>query len=614
MRFQPTLLVLLTVLLSLRSAAQSNATLVTSYTMEACGLNYTQASVRLNQRSFAFNPPTGATQPATLVLGNLPVCAVVLKAFLYAGTSGNGATFTASLTNPQQQSAAVPMTVIGADVDICWSFPGTYAYRADVTPLVTGNGSYILSGLPTSSVVTASGSDTDGATLFVVYQDPAQGYTGGIVLADGCKATPNNSPVYSSVTVSGFSVCGTPTLTEHFMVLADLQQLGNTLIGFNAPGSSSAAINYNKAFNTDKVWDFVSGQVSAFTAGQTSAIYGNYNLGGDCLAMILAGGYYRSGCLQCQAASGVASPTIALTSTSVVACAADVTVNVSGGLAPYSYTWTGGVSTTSVASGLPSGQYDIAVSGLAGCGSGTISIELITDAPPAVVNHPSVCPNQTVAVYAAGGTAYTWVGPGGFSSVQQNITVTGSSQAGVSAYSVTVYGSNSCSSAAVALVTTLANPTLVAAASKTLICPGESSTLTPGGAQTYSWLPAGLGTGPLAIVVTPTASTAYTLQGNSASGCFGKTSVTVEVGECTGIVEQQTTLGFAVYPNPATDAITITATRKMDMIVVDGQGCCVRRIGIPESHAAVRLEGLLPGIYYLVEVGKAGGSKVIITH
>lgn len=589
--------------------AQNVGTLTTTYTMEACGLNYTQGSVRLNKRAFVFSPQTGVTQPATITISTLPVCAVILKAYLYVGASGNGAPFTSTLTNPAQNTASFPMTVVGSDVDICWGFAGTYAYRADVTSIVNGNGSYVLSGCPTSTTPGLGVSDTDGATLFIIFQDPAQGYTGGIVLADGCKST-LNTPVYSSVTISGFSVCGTPTVSEHFMIMADLQQLGSTLVSFNAPSSASTSANYNKNLNTDKVWDFVSApNIGPLTAGQSSANYGTYNFGSDCFAMMVVGSYYRTNCLQCVQGS-VASPVITLTAVATVSCAADVTVNVSGGLAPYSYTWTGGVSTTSVASGIGSGQYNIIVNGSFGCGSATTSIEVITDAPPIMVNNATVCPGQTTSLTVYGGATCVWSGPGNFNSTSQTIPVTGANSAGTAAYGVTVTGANGCTASAMPIVTTVNGPTVTITASSTLICKGQTVTLTPMGAQNYTWIPSLSGTG--TVAVTPSATTIYSLQGSNAAGCSNSGTRLISVNECTGLYE--TTVGtndLSVFPNPGSGDVTMRATTPKVLRLTDALGRLISIIELSDTNNySLEVKGLSPGVYFLT--GQGPGIKLVV--
>src|ERR1041385_2080765 len=133
----------------------ANGSIATSYTLTKCGLNFTYASNPLYKRPFQFQ--VGLNQPAAFNIQGIPTCVVIEKAFLYAGLSGNGIPITATITNPASTTNSFPMSIIGQDADKCWGYAGSYAYRADVTSIISGNGNYLISGLPTNPPV--SGND-----------------------------------------------------------------------------------------------------------------------------------------------------------------------------------------------------------------------------------------------------------------------------------------------------------------------------------------------------------------------------------------------------------------------------------------------------------------------
>lgn len=583
------------------SVFSQNGSLATSYTLDACGLDFVQGSVRLNQRPFGFSPSTGASQPASINITGIPNCATILKAFLYVGTSGNGVAITASITNPALTTAAFPMTVAGNDIDVCWLFAGTYTYRADVTSIVSGNGTYTLSGIPTSAAASLNSNDADGATLFIIYQDPFQSYTGSIILADGCHAVTPSGPQYASNTITGFSVCATPTLTQNFMIIADLQQLGNTIINFNTAINSSTTPNYNKTPASDQVWDFINAPVGPAFAGQTSANYGMYNYAGDCVSMVLVGMYYRTNCLGC-----VASPintVITLNAVSTPSCQSSATVNVSGGLAPYSYVWTGTNQTASVVTGLSAGMYTVNVSGFGGCGTGSVTIEVLTLLPLAFASSATVCPGQSAILNASGGSSFSWNGPLGFASSAQSITVTAGTSTGTTVYNVLVTSPASCTGTATGILTTVDNPNVQIIATKTLICLGGTSTLTPSGAQTYTWLASSLSqTQP--IVVTPTASTIYSLQGMDANGCMNATTLLVNVSECTGMDEVSIHgIKVMVSPNPSSGSFTVSTLQNVKLLLVNALGQRIETIELSaENHHQQRIYDLDIGVYYIVPI------------
>lgn len=373
------------------------ASIATSYTMSACGLNYTQVSKPLFQRTIPPYPQS-PTQPVTYNVSGLPPCSTILKAFLYTGVLGSAATsITSTITNPSNITSSYSMTLVGGDLDLCWYYTGSFTYRADVTSAISGNGNYQISGIPVSG--NGINDDAEGATLFIIYSDPSQAYTGNIVIADGCQAN-----LYSACSsqITGFTVCGTPTLTEHFMLLADMQGDANAEFVFNSPLPTP---NHTVLPTNQNIWDFATGPgVPAFT-GQNSAEYGIVTVGsvGDCIGMMMAGMYYRSDCFTCTPTNGLAVSAVASTTT----CPATVTANVIGGIGPYTYSWTPGVQTTSAVS-LGSGNYTVSVTSPAGC-SGSTAITVVAPAPTlSVTKPPLICKGSSIKLIAGAAASYSW--------------------------------------------------------------------------------------------------------------------------------------------------------------------------------------------------------------
>src|ERR1700756_2529249 len=163
------------------SVQNGNQSINVSYSITSCGLNYTAGSVVLEQRTGnnnGYNAPVGKVQPAAISISGIPSGSVILKAFLYTSLLSNTNTsVTLNLENPAGTSASYSMTMVGQDASPCWetvSYQYAYTYRADVTSVVTGNGTYNVSGLP---VYPNSGyNDVEGASLIIIYTDPSSGY------------------------------------------------------------------------------------------------------------------------------------------------------------------------------------------------------------------------------------------------------------------------------------------------------------------------------------------------------------------------------------------------------------------------------------------------------
>lgn len=142
-------------------------------------------------------------------------------------------------------------------------------------------------------------------------------------------------------------------------------------------------------------------------------------------------------------------------------------------------------------------------------------------------------------------------------------------------------------------------PTVSATTSNTLICAGNSATLTANGATTYSW---SSGSTASTSVVSPTTTTTYTVVGYN-GGC-GSTPVFVmqSVSPCTGIDNMYANYnGVDVYPNPAVAAINISLTDINNSPVVeimDALGKQVAVIEIKSNVTSIDLHDAKAGMYY----------------
>ncbi|MBK8366505.1 MAG: hypothetical protein IPL10_03530 [Bacteroidetes bacterium] len=99
-------------------------------------------------------------------------------------------------------------------------------------------------------------------------------------------------------------------------------------------------------------------------------------------------------------------------------------------------------------------------------------------------------------------------------------------------YTVTGTDLNGCENTAVTSVTVNALPSIMATTNNTLLCTGETATLSVMGANTYTWSTT---ENTSDIVVSPTVQTTYTVDGTDANGCSNTTTITQDVSLCTGV-------------------------------------------------------------------------------
>ena len=129
-----------------------------------------------------FAPPTATT--GTIRLAGIPAGATIRHAYLYWIINGTELDTTVVL-----DGTTVTGTVIGTAGNTCWdprpdvdvSDQPNVTYRADVAAIVDGNGDYVVSGLPQHQAQR----DAQGASILVVYQDPASDADTIVRLNDG---------------------------------------------------------------------------------------------------------------------------------------------------------------------------------------------------------------------------------------------------------------------------------------------------------------------------------------------------------------------------------------------------------------------------------------------
>jgi gliding motility-associated-like protein len=537
-----------------------NASLGVTYNNTACGLNYTGGSVVIQQRSGSAgitSPPMGSAQPATINISGIPVCANILKAYLYADASGNGVAINASVTNPSGGNASYPMAIIGTDVDKCWSslgYSSTYSYRADVTASVTGNGNYAISGLP---VYPAPGpNDVDGATLLIIYSDPAATYNGTLIIEDGAAVSIGSG---LSGTISGYSAaCANSNNASWFTIVADLQGISQTDITINGSLNSFAAAS-------DLWWNYITNPTT-ITAGQTSSAYSFVN-SGDCFNVEAIGFYYQTSCTVCTPAGS-----LTVTANPTSSCAGNsATAVVTGGSGSYSYTWSPSGGNAATTTNIPGGTYTVTVKDNAGCSTGTATCTIAASGSPILsANSASICNGSAATLTVTGATTYTWSPATGLSTTSGSIVTANPTTS--TTYTITG-ASGACTGTISSVVTVNPLPTITVPPGS--VCNGAATTLTASGANTYTWSPAtGLSsTTGATVTANPPSSQNYVITGTDVNGCVntGTTSVTVvanpsvTVNTATICLGQQTATltanGCATYTwSPATGLSTTSGS------------------------------------------------------
>ncbi|MBK7309331.1 MAG: hypothetical protein IPI93_00715 [Sphingobacteriaceae bacterium] len=414
-----------------------NGTIVNNYTHTACGLGYVQASKRLGRR----NPLNGAVQPATFTITGIPPCAIIEKAWVYCGgVSGASTAVNITIVNPNVLGGVYPATMIGVHTDMCWGYGGTRNYRADVTPQISGNGVYTISGVPTNPPT--AGQDMNGATLLIVYRDPLQLFTGHIVIGDGCQVGIGGTQTGN---VGGFTSCAASTSVNCFIMAADLQLFN--VINF---AMNSTVNNFVYPVASQNWWDFAqSSAIPAVTAGQTSFNWGLTG-GNDCFDVAAVGLYWQTACNNCVVV-GMASATASCNGPICEGSQLNLNV-VHNATTATTFTWAGPNSFTSTAQNLTfanaqpslSGVYSVTVEPVGSC---IITRTVLVNVYPnptitALSNNGPVCQGTTLDIGSTANTSatavYSWLGPNAFSANTQSASILNAMPVASGFYSLTV--------------------------------------------------------------------------------------------------------------------------------------------------------------------------------
>ncbi|MBL7912782.1 MAG: gliding motility-associated C-terminal domain-containing protein [Bacteroidia bacterium] len=186
----------------------------------------------------------------------------------------------------------------------------------------------------------------------------------------------------------------------------------------------------------------------------------------------------------------------AFSSNSGCICNGSATINVTGGIGPYTYTWFPSGGNASAASNLCGGTYTVSSQSSNGClQTKTVNIATVSSLTLTINNNSITCnglSNGSATINAIGGTlpySYTWSPLGGNASSASGLPV------GI--YTVTVKDANNCISTA---TTTITQPTAALSAivsSTNNLCFGASggvANVSPNGgtpAYSFTWSPLG---------------------------------------------------------------------------------------------------------------------------
>lgn len=432
---------------------------------------------------------------------------------------------------------------------------GTFASFADFDP---GPGTFLLNSVPNTYDIYVSQLDASGNFLNAKAMG-GTGYDYGFALATGglsdvyttgcfkqtCDFDPD-LPVYN-LTSNGNN-------EDIFVSKLNLCVINPTVISTNVlcntVGTGSATINTVGIGPFSYSWSPVFGN----TATITSLSPGTYS----CIV--------SNACSQGTTLSIIIQPSLSILASSNYSSicygnSATLVVTPIGGNGPFTYSWTPGPNTNMyIVTPTTNTTYTVQVSDNYSCAvSKTIEINIMP-LPIISLNSGIICLGQSFTMNPTGASSYT------FSSSSAIVSPTFNSS-----YTVAGTGTNGCVSGTPAICNVVVNPlpSIAISSSDTLLCIGQSATITSSGANSYSWNPSAVGS---VIVISPTITSTYTVYGTDSNGCSNFTSITQSVSACTGFRNNFKKNEIGVFPNPANEVITIKANLGSRITVFDMHG------------------------------------------
>lgn len=224
--------------------------------------DYTAAGVGLRDRT-----------QGDILLSGIPAGASVVQAFLYWGMLDNGES--ASLKNLNFNGTPLTGAKIATGPDTCWGRTNSFAFRADVTSLVPGNGTYSLTGVAGGGAILA-----EGASLVVLYEKLGEPLR-NVILMDGNVVFPQ--VLTGTTTFSGF-LAADPASAKTTFVVGDGQVFSDTASFSGSAGNTLFSNPFNGS--DGPLWDTDTFDVSLQVGSGNAPASAGISIGSDCLMWV----------------------------------------------------------------------------------------------------------------------------------------------------------------------------------------------------------------------------------------------------------------------------------------------------------------------------------------
>lgn len=516
-------------------------------------------------------------------------------------------------------NALPTLTVSGANA-ICNGSGATISVTG--TPLTytwnTGATTNSISVSPSATTIyTVVGTDANGCVnsktkTLTVNALPTLTITGGITMCagQGVALTVSGANTYTWNTGStANSFIAAPSVTTTYSVIGKVTSTGctntqSTTVTISTP---TIVITGSTSVCKSTLVTLTAGGANTYT-WSTGTQAANLNVAPTSTSVYSVTGKDAFGCsgTDTHTITVLPSPTVSIFSPSALCAGSIFTLNASGAS---TYTWMPGniVGPTAMVTPTASMTYSVIGSAANTCTGATSAFLTVNSNPNITIATSSsvVCAGVAVNLFGSGGsiTGYTWsTGTTTYSTVVTPTTTT--------TYTLIGTGPNSCTNSAVRTITANPLPALNVSTTNTMVCSGETATLSVTGASTYTWSNNSNGTD---LVVSSTSTSNYTVIGVDANNCSNSSVFTQSVSLCTGIQQLNVSSNSViVFPNPNNGEFIIQS-QKADVVNMTNElGQVIETIELnQQNNFSYHVNNLSAGIYFLI--GKSIKQKVIVS-
>lgn len=304
------------------------------------------------------------------------------------------------------------------------------------------------------------------------------------------------------------------------------------------------------------------------------------------------------------------SPTVIVSASSQTICEGEA-VNISASGAD-TYTWNTGSNAIGLVE-MPVMTTTYVVVGtntITGCSNAEEQVVVVNPAPVVFMaaSAGTVCSGSPVNLSATGALAYSWSNGQTGQNILIHPTASGS-------YTVVGTDANGCTADASQFIAVNPLPVVTAVSSiPGVACNNEMIMLNGSGAVQYTWTASNSPNvyvgNPVNLI--PGSTAVYTVMGENANGCVGKSTITQNVTECVGLMKSSALKGLSVYPNPTYGVFTVELLNESakNIEVMDVTGRIVYTKTTTYDQTEVDVRDLSAGIYY-VKITSENVSEVI---